>query len=130
MKKKTPGSFKKGSIPWNKGKKGYITSSSFKNEHPDLVSEESRLSAGEKHKGSLHHAWKGNQVGYNALHGWIKRNYGSPTKCEGCGFESKDNRKIHWANVSGKYFRDRSDWKRLCCKCHFVFDKHPHHVNK
>ena len=30
--------------------------------------------------------------------------------------------RYHWANVSGKYLRDISDWIQLCVKCHKQFD--------
>lgn len=120
--------FKKLMIPWNKGMKGYITSASFKKGHSDLVPSKSRKIAAIKNSGSAHPLWKGDKVGYAALHIWIHRNYGFPTVCEECGFESKNHRKIQWANVSKRYLRERSDWKRLCCKCHFIFDNHPYHV--
>jgi len=32
-------------------------------------------------------------------------------------------KKIHWANKSGEYLRDKDDWIRLCCKCHKKYDK-------
>lgn len=65
-------SFKKGCIPWNKGKTGvYSTDSLLK------------MSLGKKKCGS--------QGG----------------KIRGC----------HWANISGEYMRDLSDWKSLCPKC-------------
>lgn len=30
---------------------------------------------------------------------------------------------MHWANISGKYLRDITDWVRLCVSCHKYFDK-------
>lgn len=72
--------------------------------------------------GKKHHFWKGNGVGMIALHSWVKRKLGCPPKCEKCGFESKSNHKIHWANKSHKYKRDLNDWIRLCVPCHKRFD--------
>lgn len=72
-------------------------------------------------KGKGHPNWKDN-VGYAALHGWVKRRLGRPMKCEFCGFKSTDPRKIHWANKSQKYRRDLTDWLRLCVKCHHGYD--------
>lgn len=115
-----------GQKAWNAGKH-FIHSGSFKKGHFDLVPTESRIKAGEKHVGELHHAWTVNPS-YSAIHTWIKRTLGSPTQCEHCGNEFVSNRKIHWANKSGKYLRDISDWFRLCVKCHFIYDKHPFHV--
>src|SRR6185312_1937249 len=34
----------------------------------------------------------------------------------------KGRRSIHWANISGKYKRDLSDWIALCTLCHTAFD--------
>ncbi|OPZ89050.1 MAG: hypothetical protein BWY74_02891 [Firmicutes bacterium ADurb.Bin419] len=74
--------------------------------------------------GNNHFAWKGNEVGYNALHAWIKRVLGSPSFCENCKDSSR--KMYHWANLSGEYKRDVSDWKRLCVRCHKNFDLRRH----
>ncbi len=71
--------------------------------------------------GKEHFNWKGNKVSYPALHAWVTRHKGSPQKCEHCG--TTEQRKYEWANVSGKYKRELSDWIRLCTKCHRQFDK-------
>ena len=65
--------------------------------------------------------WKGDNVSYRSLHKWVERWLGKPTICQFC---NKDflGREIHWANVSGRYLRDVSDWMRLCKKCHKKFD--------
>ena len=72
-----------------------------------------------------HHNWKGDDVGYSALHSWIRRKLGKAARCEECltdkipaGFQ----RYFQWANVSGEYKRDFTDWKQLCVKCHKAFD--------
>ena len=67
--------------------------------------------------------WKGDRVGYHGVHDWIKLNYGKPNVCEECGKTNLKGKQIHWANISGKYKRDIKDWKRLCAKCHWQFDK-------
>lgn len=86
--------FKKGLTPWNKGLKGYL-------------------------KGEKNHKWKGDEVGYYALHTWVKRNYGAPRKCSNCG----SIKNIQWANVSHQYTREKNDWIQLCVPCHRVYDK-------
>ncbi|MEK9208255.1 MAG: hypothetical protein AAB922_07235 [Patescibacteria group bacterium] len=70
----------------------------------------------------LHPLWKGDNVGYRGLHYWVQRNLGKPDTCEDCGKNGLSGRKIHWANISKKYKRDKKDWKRLCVKCHKNFD--------
>lgn len=64
--------------------------------------------------------WKGNDVGYFALHSWIRRQLGNPSLCEDC--RSTSEKRYEWANISGKYLRDIDDWKRLCKQCHARFD--------
>lgn len=69
------------------------------------------------------HNWKGDEVGYNALHTYINRKLGKPRECMDCGFTSDNGRQFHWANISGNYTRDLSDWERLCASCHYKKDK-------
>lgn len=88
--------FPKGNIPWNKGKK-----------YPQVT-------------GEKNNKWKGNAVGNNALHAWVKRQLGNPQKCEKCGTDKP--RIYDWSNKSGKYLRDISDWQRLCRPCHRMYD--------
>lgn len=64
--------------------------------------------------------FKGDSVGYDALHDWVSRHKGKATKCEHCG---KTDGRIEWANKSHDYLRDLNDWIPLCKKCHFAFDK-------
>lgn len=70
--------------------------------------------------GELNHTWKGDEVGYRALHSWVERNLGRPQKCEHCGDTNK--KRYHWANKSREYKRELSDWLRLCVACHKKYD--------
>jgi len=83
-----------------------------------------QLNSGKTHfkKGQFsdekHFKWKGNNVGYYALHNWIYRKLGKASKCINCGtFEN-----VQWSNVSGKYKRDLEDWQELCRKHHQKYD--------
>lgn len=67
-------------------------------------------------------AWKGDKVGYHALHRWISNNYGKPNRCDDCGDNKLPSSKYQWANINGLYKRDISDWKRLCLSCHRKVD--------
>jgi hypothetical protein len=69
-----------------------------------------------------HFAWKGDKVGYFALHSWVRRKLGKAQKCEFCGKEKTTPKNVQWANKSGKYFRDLTDWIQLCVKCHKEYD--------
>lgn len=71
--------------------------------------------------GKDHYKWKGNKVSYRGLHYWVERQLGKPMKCTFCLNSNKN--KYDWANISGLYKRELSDWIRLCKKCHIQFDK-------
>lgn len=62
--------------------------------------------------------FKGMAAGYFAKHAYINRKY-PKTICEDCG--ATEN--LDLANISGKYLRDRSDYKVLCRSCHKKFDQ-------
>lgn len=70
--------------------------------------------------GSLHHNWRGDNVGYSALHQWVKRHLGAPNKCTACG--TTNAKQFEWANISGNYKRSTDDWIRLCGSCHNKHD--------
>lgn len=72
---------------------------------------------GEKNPG-----WKGKGVSRRVLHKWVQRKLGTPDKCEFCGKSGLGVHQIEWANKSGKYKRDLTDWMRLCVTCHRRFD--------
>lgn len=53
---------------------------------------------------------------YRMLHSWVEKNLGKPKQCVLCGTTSRKT--YHWANISGKYKKELSDWRRLCVTCH------------
>lgn len=77
-------------------------------------------------------AWKGEKVGYRALHIWIRRNFGKPFKCENpdCIYPRMGDKKrwmlqpkrFDWANKSKEYSRNKEDWFMLCVSCHKKYD--------
>ena len=73
-------------------------------------------------KGSGNYNWKGDRVGYFALHHWINREKGSAEKCVVCE-NFGGSKGCHWANLSGKYKRDINDYISLCPKCHKAWDR-------
>lgn len=91
----------------------------FKIKKGEHLSSKTQFKKGEQKK-DKNVNWKGSDVGYYALHQWIKYNYGSPSFCEEC--KCSNRQMYHWANLSGKYLRDRNDWKRMCVPCHKRFD--------
>lgn len=62
--------------------------------------------------------WKGDDVSYQGIHAWVRKNFVQNGGCSKCGsFE-----RLEWANKDWKYSRERKSWFRLCHKCHAVFD--------
>lgn len=55
---------------------------------------------------------------YMGVHQWVKRHYGSASKCEN-GHEAKT---YQWANITGIYERDIANFKQLCRSCHAKLD--------
>jgi hypothetical protein len=105
------GVYKRTHSAWNKGMKGYKHKGSFKS---GVGSKLYILPKGEKH-----YLWKGNKASYSSIHKWITKNYGKAVLCEECG----SDRFVEWANISKKYKRNRVDFKQLCKKCHWTFDR-------
>lgn len=64
--------------------------------------------------------WKGEKAGYVAIHMWLTKHFDKGGICEGC--KTSTASRLEWANVSGKYLRDRSDYKVLCPPCHRKLD--------
>lgn len=64
--------------------------------------------------------WRGEKVGYRAIHNWMETLLGKPSKCDHCHITTA--KRFDWANVSGQYKRDVSDWLRLCRSCHRKYD--------
>ncbi len=75
-----------------------------------------RLSHLGKKVGVNHHNWKGDKASYRTIHTWLSYNYGKADKCEICN--TKVKQVFQWANKSGDYLRDISDWIMTCRSCH------------
>ena len=66
-----------------------------------------------------HYLYKGDNISYITLHGWVHRHKLDPGLCEHCGVKKV---KLQWANKSHEYKRDLDDWVRLCIPCHRKHD--------
>ena len=64
--------------------------------------------------------WKGDEAGYVAKHMWLTKHYDKGDTCENCGTTNAS--RLEWANVSGLYLRERSDYIVLCPSCHRKMD--------
>lgn len=70
--------------------------------------------------------WKGDSVGYRALHAWVRRNLPQSETCELCSTKPESGW-MDLANVTGVYTREFSNWKYVCRMCHRKVDG-PGHV--
>lgn len=65
-------------------------------------------------RGNKSPSWKGDNIGYSAIHSWVRKNKSKIDACEKC----HKNRKLEISNISGKYKRDIDDYEWLCIPCH------------
>jgi len=100
-----------------------VKRSLFMKTHPNsgMIKQGQRLSPNTEFKKGIttdgnHPFWKGNDVGYYALHAWVVRKWGKADCCENDA--SHIGRRYEWSNISGKYKRERSNWEKLCQSCH------------
>ena len=70
---------------------------------------------------NTHPTYKGSNANYSAKHHRIHKRYGKASKCENkeCVGKSKV---YEWANISGQFYNNKSDWFELCRSCHRIFD--------
>jgi len=70
-----------------------------------------------KMRGEKNGVWKGELVGYQAVHSWMRK-YKQHTECEKCGATEK----LEWANKNHTYERVLEDYIELCPSCHRKYD--------
>src|SRR5690348_15252154 len=92
----------------------------FKKGH--IVTEEmrekmSRAKVG-KYIGDKNPFWKGDNITYATLHGWLKRHMPKPEYCELCRLTPPDT----IACITGIYSRDLSNFRWFCWECHNMYD--------
>ena len=104
---KNSGSFKKGQIPWNKGKRELQIAWNKGRKMPEI-------------SGINSPHWKDDNVGISGVHYWVKKYLFKPDKCNRC---KKITKVLDLSNNSGKYLRDLSDWEYICKSCHRLKDK-------
>jgi hypothetical protein len=83
--------------------------------HPHTI--KSKLKLSECHKNIKNPMWKGENVGYSALHQWVKRYFSKTIKCNNC-------KKVPPYDLANKgiYNRDFKNWEWLCRRCHMTKD--------
>lgn len=108
------------------------------------MSEEAKAKMIESRKGKAvgkeHWQWKGENVGYVALHAWIRRHLPKPERCQICNerppkdvanIATKYLRALPWTAdiLIETYNRDLKNWQWLCRKCHNYKDGTIHNIN-
>ena len=83
--------------------------------HKGLMKKESFLGINKADKNGQ---WKGDNVGYHAVHAWVNKHITLPKVCVNC----RSEKNIDLANISQKYKRALSDWEYLCRSCHMYKD--------
>lgn len=79
--------------------------------------EEAKQKIRTSHLDSNNAMWRGDKVGYAALHSWVKRRLVKPELCQCCDV----NPPIDLAN-KGTYDRNLENWEWLCRRCHMIKD--------
>jgi len=62
--------------------------------------------------------WKGDNVGLDALHLWVRSRKTKPENCEKCQKAAP----MDMANIGHTYRRNLEDWRWLCRRCHMEID--------
>lgn len=83
-----------------------------------ILSEECKRKIGDANRGIKNGQWKGDEVGYGALHEYVRHYLPQPKICSHCKTEGY----VELCNISGLYKRNFSDWEWLCRKCHMEDD--------
>jgi len=65
--------------------------------------------------------WRGDGVGWSALHKWLRRNHPKRGVCSECDKKGKTD----WAFLRHPepYTRNANDYRELCRSCHIKFDR-------
>jgi hypothetical protein len=116
IKRENPTSFKSGNRPWNTGTRGLIVA--WNKGVPTGVVPPNAFKPGQ-HNGPANNKWKGDNVGYGALHSWVARSKAKTGTCTRCGRRAK----TEWANLSHEYRRDVNDFEEMCHRCHVSYDR-------
>lgn len=114
--KENPTSFKKGVVTWNTGLAGKGV---CKPNSGSIKKGEKRGVDTQFKKGVIPVTYKGDKVGYHALHRWVSNHRGKASLCIECGA----TKNVQWANKSHEYKRELDDFIELCSKCHRAYDK-------
>lgn len=72
-----------------------------------------------KIRGKKNRGWKGDSVGYGALHDYLRKYNPPPNSCQECSFITIN---LDLACITGIYNRDFKNYRYLCRPCHIKLD--------
>lgn len=87
---------------------------------------ESKKKMREAKIGEKNHNWKGENVGYQAIHWWILQKKPKPNLCEQCN----QNEPYDLSSKNHTYSRKLKEWEWLCRSCHSKNDKRILNIRK
>lgn len=120
LEQKNNGWFVKGHLPWNKGVPATPEMATHlrkiaRHKQPNTPEFKAACSS----FGTKNSEWKGDHVGYTALHEWVKRHKPKQDFCTDC---KQVKKRLDLANISQQYKRDINDYEWLCVSCHMHKD--------
>lgn len=94
------------------------------NQRPEVRKARSEIMKARAISNENHPHWKGDNVGYKALHKWIKKEKPKPKLCELCGEPEyyKSFGKFQLSNKTGKLIRDTNNFQWVHQVCHSKYD--------
>lgn len=97
----------------------YITGKKHSEEHNKKITKSAKIGVENKF-------WRGDAASYPSKHKRIYRLLGKAIRCEVCGIDKVPNGKkryFTWSNIDHKYSYKKEDYKQMCLKCHWEYDK-------
>jgi len=68
--------------------------------------------------------WKEKNIGYWAIHSWLKKTFGKANKCTNLNCKKKSKIYDYCLRKGFKHERKRCNYTRLCRSCHIIYDRY------
>jgi hypothetical protein len=81
---------------------------------------EKRRKTSESKRGERNPSWRGDAVGYNAIHSWLSRRHPRRGVCDHCGKSTPTQ--YAFLRHPEPHTRQREDYAELCSSCHLKLD--------
>ena len=111
--------FKKGMTTWHKGKKidrkKFPTYGHLVPHSQESIKKMSLIKKGKHFSPNTEFKEKEGELGYFGLHEWVQKRLGKAKKCS--INPNHVSTVYYWANISGEYKKELSDWRESCPRC-------------